>query len=334
MPELALIGLGSNLGDRKALLDSAVASLSNTPGITLRSVSSYHETAAVGGPQRQGPFLNAAVALETTIEPIALLDRLNAIENEANRVRTVRWGERTLDLDLLLFGDRVIQTSRLTVPHPRMAFRRFVLAPLVEISPDAIHPETGMTITALLDNIDRRPSYVAMFRHRVDQKAIFRELVEKLWAIGLSSGIGEGAGDNPVGDWRWMESADHYLPLLEQVATELRRDRWSEDDWGDRWVVTDFWFDRIYLTARSSTAPSEFGSFHQRFLELRPQVIAPTMLVLDRRIQIAEVQGYFDDEYSPFPKIGRAVPTLRPDSDDPEEIATEIAAACQATRAG
>ena len=166
MPELVLISLGSNLGDRKALLDSAVASLSNTPDVTVRKISTYHETTPVGGPSGQGAFLNAAVALETTFDPEFLLDRLHAIEAEANRVRTVHWGERTLDLDLLLFGDRVIESPRLSVPHPRMVVRRFVLAPLSEIAPDFIEPSTGMTIALLLDNLDRRPSYVALFRHR------------------------------------------------------------------------------------------------------------------------------------------------------------------------
>lgn len=156
MPEHALISLGSNLGDRKALLDAAVVSLSRTPGVTVRAVSSYHETTPVGGPDGQGDFLNAAASLETTLEPEALLDRLNAIEAEANRVRTVRWGERTLDLDLLLFGARIIETPRLSVPHPRMALRQFVLAPLVEIAPDFIEPSTGMTIASLLNNLDRR----------------------------------------------------------------------------------------------------------------------------------------------------------------------------------
>ncbi len=334
MPELVLISLGSNLGDRKALLDSAVASLSNTPDVTVRKISTYHETTPVGGPSGQGAFLNAAVALETTFDPEFLLDRLHAIEAEANRVRTVHWGERTLDLDLLLFGDRVIESPRLSVPHPRMVVRRFVLAPLSEIAPDFIEPSTGMTIALLLDNLDRRPSYVALFRHRNDQKAIFRKLVAKLSAIGLSSGDREGAGNQPFGGWRWQESVADYSRLLEQTATELRRDRWDEEYWGDRWVVTDFWFDWIHGMVRSVVPPSVFTSFHDRFLELRPQVIAPTMLVLDRRIKIAEIQGYFSDEYSPFPLIGRAVPTLRPDTDDPDEIASEIVTACQATRSG
>jgi 2-amino-4-hydroxy-6-hydroxymethyldihydropteridine diphosphokinase len=158
MGTLALIGLGSNLGDRKAQLDAAVAALAATPGCNLIAARSYHETAPVGGPPGQDDYLNAATALETTLEPLDLLHALQEIERRAGRVRTVRWGARTLDLDLLLFGDRVITTDELRVPHPRMAERGFVLAPLAEIAPGAVDPITGRTIADLLANLDRRES--------------------------------------------------------------------------------------------------------------------------------------------------------------------------------
>jgi 2-amino-4-hydroxy-6-hydroxymethyldihydropteridine diphosphokinase len=155
MATLALIGLGSNLGDRKAQLDAAVAALAAAPSVALRAVSRYHETAPVGGPEGQGDYLNAAAAVETTLEPLALLHVLQEIERRAGRVRTVRWGPRTLDLDLLLFGDRVIATGELQVPHPRMAERLFVLVPLAEIAPGAVDPVTGRTVAALLADLER-----------------------------------------------------------------------------------------------------------------------------------------------------------------------------------
>jgi len=153
---LALIGLGSNLGDRRAALDQAIARLADTPGLDLKAVSSYHETAPVGGPPNQGPFLNAAAALqvEATLDPFALLDRLLSIEREAGRVRDVRWGPRTIDLDLLLFGDRIIDAPSLKVPHPRMAERRFVLEPLAEIAPEARDPRSGRTVAELLEALE------------------------------------------------------------------------------------------------------------------------------------------------------------------------------------
>src|SRR2546421_110453 len=111
MAILAQIGLGSNLGDRKAQLDAAVAALAEAPGVAVRAVSSYHQTEPVGGPAGQDAFLNAAATLETALDPLDLLRLLHDVERRAGRVRAVRWGERTLDLDLLLFGDRIIATG-------------------------------------------------------------------------------------------------------------------------------------------------------------------------------------------------------------------------------
>jgi 2-amino-4-hydroxy-6-hydroxymethyldihydropteridine diphosphokinase len=158
MSSLALIGLGSNLGDRRAALEGAIAALSETPGIVVREVSSFHETEPVGGPAGQGRYLNAAAALETTLEPVELLRALQRIETRFGRVCTVRWAERTLDLDLLLFGDRVIETPELVVPHPRFSARRFVLEPLAEVAPEAVDPVTNRTIAQLLADLDGRPS--------------------------------------------------------------------------------------------------------------------------------------------------------------------------------
>jgi 2-amino-4-hydroxy-6-hydroxymethyldihydropteridine diphosphokinase len=159
---LALIGLGSNLGDRAATLEAATALLGESPGIVVRAVSSFHETAPAGGPAGQGPFLNAAAALETSEDATALLGRLREIEARLGRVRTVRWGERSLDLDLLLFGDAILDSPDLTLPHLRMAVRRFVLGPLAQIAPEAVDPLTRRTVADLLANLDRRPGVVAL----------------------------------------------------------------------------------------------------------------------------------------------------------------------------
>ncbi len=157
MPSRALIGLGSNLGDRRATLEGAIAALGATPGVRVRRVSSFHQTDPVGGPPGQPAYLNAAAVLETTLDPFELLHVLRTIEARFGRVRTVRWGERTLDLDLLLFDDRIIRTPALIVPHPRLAERRFVLEPLAEIAPRAVDPRTGRTMSELLGELDRGP---------------------------------------------------------------------------------------------------------------------------------------------------------------------------------
>ncbi len=150
----AYIGLGSNVGQRSRFLESALGALRAHPRIEVEAVSSYLENPAVGGPPGQGPFLNAAARLETDLEPGRLLDELKAIEQKLGRRDGPRWGPREIDLDILLFGDRVIQTDRLTVPHPRMRERRFVLVPLAEIAPDAVDPRTGRTVRQLLADLD------------------------------------------------------------------------------------------------------------------------------------------------------------------------------------
>jgi 2-amino-4-hydroxy-6-hydroxymethyldihydropteridine diphosphokinase len=150
-----LVGLGSNLGDRAANLDGAIVALNQVSGITVRQVSSFHETEPVGGPAGQGMFLNAVALLETDLEPLALLHVLQEIEARFGRQRTIRWGERTLDLDLLLFDDQIIDTPELCLPHPRMRTRRFVLEPLLEVVPRAVDPATSRPFAEILAELNR-----------------------------------------------------------------------------------------------------------------------------------------------------------------------------------
>jgi 2-amino-4-hydroxy-6-hydroxymethyldihydropteridine diphosphokinase len=157
VPSLCYIALGSNMGDRRGTLEGAIAAMVSTPGVAIQTVSSFHETRPVGGPPGQRPYLNAAAGLATTLDPFGLLNVLHEIEQRFCRTRTVHWGERTLDLDLLLFDDQVIDTPQLTIPHPRMAVRRFVLEPLAEIAPDAVDPVSNRTIAELLTDLERIP---------------------------------------------------------------------------------------------------------------------------------------------------------------------------------
>lgn len=131
-----LLGLGSNLGDRWAHLRGAVSAL----GAMVTAVSPVYATAPVGGPE-QGPFLNLVVALGTDLGPRDLLDLCRALEAEAGRVRVVRWGPRTLDVDLLWIDGVTVDEPDLVVPHPRMWERRFVLAPLADVAPDLVPPD-------------------------------------------------------------------------------------------------------------------------------------------------------------------------------------------------
>ena len=147
------IALGSNLGDREANLAFGLSAL---PGfVTNLQQSSWHDTAPVGVSPDQPRYLNGAVVGETALSARELLDRLLAIEREAGRERPSAMAPRTLDLDLILFGDETIEEPGLAVPHPRFRERLFVLEPLAELAPGWIDPGTGMTISALLQQARR-----------------------------------------------------------------------------------------------------------------------------------------------------------------------------------
>jgi len=146
----AYIGLGSNVGDKAASCRKALDLLGRI-GRVVR-VSSFYSTEPIGYPD-QDDFINAVAELETGLSPLALLAACHVIEDELGRSRLLRWGPRTIDLDILLYGDQVMNSTELTIPHPLMAARRFVLVPLCEIAPQAVHPALGKTAVHLLHEL-------------------------------------------------------------------------------------------------------------------------------------------------------------------------------------
>jgi 2-amino-4-hydroxy-6-hydroxymethyldihydropteridine diphosphokinase len=158
----ALVSLGSNVGDRAAMLGRALALMGEAPSLRVAATSAFHETRPAGGPAGQQNFLNAAALLETSLPPRELVLHLQNVETKLGRVRGIRWGPRTIDLDLLLYDLLELESSELTLPHPRMSFRRFVLEPAVEIAADMMHPVCGNTMGGLLRHLDQSPRYVAI----------------------------------------------------------------------------------------------------------------------------------------------------------------------------
>lgn len=138
-----VFSIGSNLGDRREHLEEAVTMLRATPGLEVVAVSPVYETRAVGGPADNPDFLNAVVVAETIQSAEAMLARIGAIEEAGDRTRGVHWGPRTLDVDIITYGDKVIDLPELTVPHPRAHERAFVLVPWADIDPDATIPGHG-----------------------------------------------------------------------------------------------------------------------------------------------------------------------------------------------
>jgi 2-amino-4-hydroxy-6-hydroxymethyldihydropteridine diphosphokinase len=144
----ALIGLGANLGDRMEALRTAVEQLAREPGFLLRGTSRVYETEPIGPPQPR--YLNAVVKIGTLLSPRTTLRRLLEIEELLGRVRREHWGSREIDLDLLLYGDRIVADGALRIPHPRLQERAFALVPLAELAADAYHPQMARTAAELL----------------------------------------------------------------------------------------------------------------------------------------------------------------------------------------
>lgn len=151
----AYLGLGSNLGDKKGYLDQAVKALDEIRGCQVEKVSSYLVTEPCGGVV-QDDFLNACLILKTCLSPQELLDRMHEIEQAAHRTREIHWGPRTLDLDILLYDDEILETEDLIIPHIEMHLREFVLKPLAEIAPYKRHPIYQKTIAQLEAEVCRK----------------------------------------------------------------------------------------------------------------------------------------------------------------------------------
>ncbi|MGH7140117.1 MAG: 2-amino-4-hydroxy-6-hydroxymethyldihydropteridine diphosphokinase, partial [Pirellulales bacterium] len=242
----ALIALGSNLGDRQAALEAAAKAVGSLPDSQLLARSSWLESAAVGGPQEQPEFLNGALLLATALEPLMLLDHLQQIENAAGRVRSVHWGPRTLDLDLLLHDDRSIATERLTLPHPRMAFRRFVLEPAAQIAAEMVHPATGMTVGQLLAHLNATPQYLAIVgpphsgKTRLARK-IARQSGGRLLldadAENVSPGLQDSAGRELAREIEFLARRAHLLASCHDHQT---------------WTVSDFWLPQSVAWAEAT----------------------------------------------------------------------------------
>lgn len=150
----AVLALGSNLGDRLASLQDALDALRAAPGVAVRAVSPVYETDAVGGPD-QPRYLNAVLVVRTSLDPHALLAHAHTVEQQLGRTRDVRWGPRTIDIDLIAVGDHVLDDPLLTLPHPRAHQRAFVLAPWRDIEPAAVVPGHG-SVAELLQHAETR----------------------------------------------------------------------------------------------------------------------------------------------------------------------------------
>ena len=185
MPK-SLIGLGANREHREKVLRDVVRQLETLPHVNIFGLSQVYETTPVGGPDGQRVFLNAAVLIESNFKSPDLLTELHKLETAFGRTRDTRWGPRVIDLDLLLHDGVVSDSPKLTLPHPRMTFRRFVLHPACDVAPDMIHPATGHTLGQLLNHLNQTPNNIVLSGgSAAERTAIMKEVKRKLTPHGI-----------------------------------------------------------------------------------------------------------------------------------------------------
>jgi 2-amino-4-hydroxy-6-hydroxymethyldihydropteridine diphosphokinase len=282
-----LVALGSNLGDRAHSLAQAVELLSTDPNVYVIARSSWRETAAVGGTPGQEKFLNGVVCLETGLAPPRLFGLLERIEERLGRTRPQRWGARTIDLDLLLYGEQVIGTPRLLVPHPRMAFRRFVLEPASEAAPDMLHPTTGWTIRQLLAHLNGAPPYVALLGPARSGKTALAQSLSRHFGgrfiADLSRAQPMGAALNPP-----SHVYRRQIEFLDRRLSDLRRQPWHNRS---ELAISDFYLDQTLAYARIELNAAEYEAFYPLWREAQEQVARPKLLAVLDDIPMPQSSG-------------------------------------------
>lgn len=227
-----LVALGANLGNREDTLDQCLAALARLPQTQLLARSGWYSTTPVGGPSGQSGFLNGAVLLGTTLTAQTLANESKRIETQLGRQRHVRWDARKIDIDLLLFGEQVIKTPELEIPHPRMVCRRFVIDPACEIAGEMIHPLSGWTLFALRSHWQSSPRTVsvsspdaelaAWLSRELSQHARDQSIAQTIELVAVEAGpamrIQLGAAKPSTGPVVHIASTDRTIILQEALA--------------------------------------------------------------------------------------------------------------------
>jgi 2-amino-4-hydroxy-6-hydroxymethyldihydropteridine diphosphokinase len=213
-----LIGLGSNLGDRTAALQAALSEIDSLPLTQLVRHSGWHAFPTIGGPSHQPDFLNAAAVVETSLTPFALFEQLAQIEIKHGRRRAERWAARTLDIDLLLYEDRVVDTPSLVVPHPRMSYRRFVLQPAAEIASDMVHPIIGWKVSQLAGHLDWARDWAAIVsQSQLDRRELCELAITRFGAKMIEPPILSATSNEAL----WPRSLTTWLAFPEAQGKRI-----------------------------------------------------------------------------------------------------------------
>jgi 2-amino-4-hydroxy-6-hydroxymethyldihydropteridine diphosphokinase len=220
----AVVALGGNLGDVGQTFGRAMAlALEHDDVQSVRSAERYRSVAM--GADAGDSFVNSAWLVDTTLEPLALLDLLQQIEDELGRTREVRWGPRTLDLDLIFYGDEVIDLPRLVVPHPHCWYRQFVLAPVASLLPDFLHPSFRLSMRELSERLARKPFRLGVGGELTDDSSLTMIAQEflRVDVQRLSSPGDDELGEVSLAVWFENEESKPSNPLCLQIPTKLER---------------------------------------------------------------------------------------------------------------
>ena len=323
-----LIGLGANLNDRRRALDAAVSRLTQCDALRITACSRWHPAQPIGGPGGQGEYLNGALRIETSLQPEALLSLLQQVEDEAGRERKRRWDARTLDLDLLLYGDVILETSRLVLPHPRMAFRRFVLEPACEVAADMLHPTTGWTIARLLRHLQTAACYVAITGAPATGKtALAGRLAESVSAHWIADPTEQSQG---LLDGRSGQSEPLAVELERLNRRALILDTAAEPETNQA-AISDFWLEQSAAYAAVQLAADDLADFEAALRKAQNVAMPPKLLVVLRtsgRGAHDEIGRAIDDRA----RGAKCAPTLLLEADDRQRAFEEIHAAIEAMK--
>lgn len=339
----SLIAFGANLGDRASCLDRVCDRLSNHECITFVARSSHYETAPIGGPPGQASFLNAALLLETSLQPHELLMLLQQCETELGRERQVRWDQRCIDLDLLLYDTLIVKSEVLQIPHPHMSFRRFVLEPAVEIAPSLIHPSTGWSIQQLFHHLCSSDNYVALVGAAGTGKtriatAVSRELNGHLIVSNNCLADEEVVSESAeIAEATWLEQRLGQLaPVPALLAAGSPIDHDPQEDCS--FAISDFWLNQsyAYLAKRGSDKVQE--QFTAAWSDQVSKAIQPKLRVLLDPLEVPHLASATGRDKPPF-DMRRALrelaqrplqgPLLHLTDSNPQTVLQDIKAAVQ-----
>ncbi len=330
---ICLVGIGSNLGNRAETLQNACRLLEHHPAITALIASRWHTSQPVGGPTGQQPFLNGALRLQTSLEPDELLALLQTIEDRLGRTRQQRWEARTLDLDLLLYDQHITHDARLQLPHPRLAFRRFVLEPAVEVAGELVHPELGWTIAQILDHLNRTPAYLALAGPPGTGK---RWLADQLCQTYDGHFLADPASNRSTG-----QPLEREVEFVRTRAQQLAAHVAQHDQ--ETLLVSDYWIDQSHGYAQLEQSFDAATQLEAALDVLKPKLPLPRLIawldapadVLKKHLtkhrtamdwKIEQLESLRKAFAERFDRGGHG-PVLRLDASQPEMCLTELSAA-------